>query len=131
MERKIINPWGWQDALGFVQANRISGHQRLLVCAGQTAMDADGRPVHAGDMRAQVAYVMDNLQTVLDQAGHTLAEVMQLKYYTTDVAAFFDAYDIVTTRLEAAGCRPAATLLGVRELAFPELMIEIEALAIA
>ena len=36
MERRIINPWKWQDNLGFVQANEISGVQRQLICSGQT-----------------------------------------------------------------------------------------------
>ena len=42
MERRIINPWAWQDQLGFVQANQISGAQRVLICAGQASMDAGG-----------------------------------------------------------------------------------------
>lgn len=54
MKCKIINPWTWQDQLGFVQANETSGHQRILRCAGQTSMDAQGHPVHAQDMRAQI-----------------------------------------------------------------------------
>ena len=36
MERRIINPWKWQDNFGFVQANEISGVQRQLICSGQT-----------------------------------------------------------------------------------------------
>ena len=47
-ERRIINPWKWQDNFGFVQANETSGGQRVLYCAGQASMDTDGRPVHPG-----------------------------------------------------------------------------------
>jgi len=130
MERKIINPWKWQDQLGFVQANEFSGHQRVVMCAGQTSMDAKGEPVHAEDMRAQITLVLDNLETVLEQAGLNLSNVMRLNYYTTDVDRFFEEYDAVTNRLEQAGCRPAATLLGVQRLAFPELLVEIEATAV-
>ncbi len=50
MERRIINPWTWQDQFGFVQANEVSGVQRQLICAGQTTLDADGSPMHVGDM---------------------------------------------------------------------------------
>ena len=131
MKRKIINPWKWQDQLGFVQANDISGHQRLVICAGQTSNDADGTPMHVGNMRAQMNLALDNIETVLAQAGLNLSNVMQLKYYTLDVDSFFKEYDLVTDRLDAAGCRPAATLLGVERLAFPELLVEIEATAIA
>ncbi len=131
MERKIINPWRWQDSLGFVQANDVSGHRRLVICAGRTSNDADGNPMHEGDMRARMSLVLDNVETILGQAALGLSNVVQIRYYTLDVDRFFGAYDAVTDRPEAAGCRPAATLLGVERLAFPELLVEIEATAVA
>ena len=129
MERKIINPWKWQDQFGFVQANRVGGVQRLLICSGQTAMDAEGRPSHPGDMRAQLNMALDNLETVLREAGYTLADIVRMNYYTTDIEAFFEGHEVVATRLGEAGCRPASTLLGVQRLAFPELLVELEATA--
>ena len=131
MERRVINPWSWQDQLGFVQANEVSGAQRMLVCAGQASVDAEGRPAHVGDMRAQLAQALDNLETVLTQAGFKLSDVVRLNYYTTDVDGFFEAYEIGVRRLADSGCRPASTLLGVARLAYPELLIEIEATAMA
>jgi len=131
MERRIVNPWSWQDQFGYSQAQEISGVQRTLVCAGQTSVDAEGRPLHAGDMRAQVTQALDNLATVLDQAGFTLSDVVRLNIYTTDVDRFFEAFDAMVGRLEPANCRPASTLLGVARLAFPELLVEIEATAVA
>lgn len=53
MERRIVNPWTWQEAFGIVQANELRGPQRWLVCAGQAAVDEAGRPLHPGDVRAQ------------------------------------------------------------------------------
>lgn len=131
MERKIINPWGWQDELGFVQANEVSGFRRVLVCSGQTALSAEGRPLHAGDMRAQITLALDNLEEVLRGAGLALADVVRLNYYTTDVDLFLKEFGTATGRLAEQGCRPASTLLGVTRLAFPELLIEIEATAVA
>lgn len=131
MERKIINPWGWQDELGFVQANEVSGFRRVLVCSGQTALSAEGRPLHAGDMRAQITLALDNLEEVLRGAGLALADVVRLNYYTTDVDLFLKEFETATGRLAEQGCRPASTLLGVTRLAFPELLIEIEATAVA
>ena len=130
MERRIINPWSWQDQFGFVQANEVSGAQRTIFCAGQTSTDDEGTPVHLQDMSAQIIQAMDNLETVLREAGAELSDVARLNYYTTDVDRFFEAYDAVIGRLEEAGCRPASTLLGVSSLAFPELMVEIEATAV-
>ena len=131
MERRIINPWTWQDAFGFVQANEIRGAQRTLICAGQTSVDANGAPVHAGDMAAQITQALTNLETVLKDAGLTLADVVRLNYYTTDVDGFVQAANTFGPRLAEAGCRPASTLLGVQRLFHPDILVELEAVAMA
>ncbi len=130
MQRDVVNPWTWQDQFGFVQANRLSGGEQMLVCAGQTSVDADGAPLHEGDMGAQIGKALDNLETVLREAGFELADVVRLNYYVTDVDAFIQAGETYASRLAEAGCRPASTLLGVARLAFPPLMVEIEATAV-
>jgi enamine deaminase RidA (YjgF/YER057c/UK114 family) len=81
-------------------------------------------------MAAQVHQSFGNLEVVLKTAGFSLADVMRLNYYTTDVDRLLGVYESLTTRLAAAGCRPASTLCGVTRLAFPELLIEIEATAV-
>ena len=131
MELKPVNPWKWQDAFGFSQAVEFTGHSRVLTCAGQTSVDADGNPLHEGDMAAQIGQALDNIETVLKQAGMTLSNVVHLNYYTTDVDSFLQASSSASERLKAANCRPASTLLGVTRLAFPPLMIEMEATAVA
>lgn len=131
MERRVINPWQWQDGFGFVQANEITSARRLLICAGQASIDSEGRVAHPGDMRAQIAQSLDNLEVVLRQAGLQLSDVVRLNWYTTDVDAFRQASDVRLNRLSAAGCRPASTLIGVTRLAYPELLVEIEATAVA
>ena len=130
MERRVVNPWTWQDQFGFVQANETSGAERVLRCSGQTSVDADGEPVHAGDMGAQIARALDNLETVLSEAGFGLADVVRLNYYVTDVDAFLAAVEAVGERLAQAGCRPVSTLLGVARLAYPSLLVELEATAV-
>ncbi len=123
MERKIINPWSWQDAFGYVQANELNGATRSLICSGQTSTSADGQPVHAGDMGAQIQLSLDNVETVLGQAGFSLRDVVRLNIYTTDVD--------MAERLAKAECKFASTILGVARLAFPEFMVEIEVTAAA
>jgi enamine deaminase RidA (YjgF/YER057c/UK114 family) len=130
MERRIVNPWTWQDQFGFVQANETSGVERVLLCAGQTSVDADGQPMHEGDMGAQIGQALDNLEAVLSEAGFALADVVRLNYYVTDVNAFFEAGEVYAARLAEASCRPASTLLGVARLAYPSLLVEIEATAV-
>lgn len=90
MERQIINPWTWQDQFGFVQAHALTGG-RTIHCAGQTSVDADGNPVHAGDMVAQVRQSLESLEVVLRESGCGLSDVVRLNYYTTDVDGFFPA----------------------------------------
>ena len=94
MERRIINPWSWQDRFGFVHANEVTGAERTIFCAGQTSNE-DGRLAHPGDMRAQFDKAMDNLETVLGEAGAGLSDVVRLTYYTTDVDRFVGIYDTV------------------------------------
>jgi enamine deaminase RidA (YjgF/YER057c/UK114 family) len=131
-ERRIVNPWGWQDAYGFVQANEVSDGQRVLYCAGQVSVDAEGNPLHPGDMGAQIAQSLDNLETVLDNAGFEMSDVVRLNFYTTDVDSTLEAWSSqIKDRLERSGCRQASTLLGVAGLYHPDILIEIEATAVA
>jgi len=65
------------------------------------------------------------------QAGMTLANVVHLNYYTTDIDAFLQHSAVAAQRLAAANRPPASTLLGVTRLAFPQLLIEMEATAVA
>ena len=130
MERRIVNPWTWQDQMGYVQANDVSGAQRTIFLAGQGSVDEEGAPVHPGDMEAQLNQTLDNVETVLREAGAGLSDVVRLNIYTTDVDGFFEAYGTVAGRLAQAGCRPASTLLGVTRLAYPEMLVEIEATAV-
>ncbi len=131
MEIKPVNPWKWQDNFGFSQAIEFSGQTRVLTCAGQTSVDDNGAPLHEGDMAGQIGQALDNLEAVLKQAGMSLSNVVHLNAYTTDVDGFLQHYGAAAQRLATANCRPAMTLLGVARLAFPPLMIEIEATAVA
>ena len=131
MHRSAVNPWTWSAELGYNQGELVSGQTRTLYCAGQTAMGADGKPQHAGDLAAQVALSLDNLEAVLGEAGMSLANLVRLTVYTTDVDGLFEHYGVLASRLGAAGVAPATTLLGVTRLAIPDLMVELEGTAVA
>jgi enamine deaminase RidA (YjgF/YER057c/UK114 family) len=118
-------------AFGFNQGELVEGGNKVLFCAGQTSVDANGAPQHVGDMAAQLGLAVDNLEAVLAEAGMTLANVVRLNVYTTDVDGFFEHSGVVTERGAAAGLAQASTLLGVARLAFPELLVELEATAVA
>lgn len=129
-ERTPFNPWTWQDRLGFSQGIEVRGGHRVVYCAGQTSVDRSGTPVYARDMAKQINQALDNLETVLKSTGLTLADVVRLNYYTTDMNALANAAGAYGPRLAAAGCKPTATAVGVTSLFHPDLMIEIEAIAI-
>lgn len=129
----IVKPWDWGDQWGFVPAVECTDARRVVHIAGQCDQSRrNGSPRHAGDMPAQVAGAIDNLEAVLAAADLTLADVVRLNYYVTDVEAFNAVpHDVHVGRLQAAGCFPASTLLGITALAMPGMMIELEATAVA
>ncbi len=131
MKRTPINPWPWSLNLGYNQAEIIDGASRQLVCAGQTSVDAEGNPQHAGDMRSQISLALDNLEAVLGAADMGLANIIRLNIYATDVDEAIKNFDLLGARFGPLNAAPPMTLLGVTRLAIPPLMFEIEATAAA
>ena len=125
-----VNEWGWQDQFGYSQAITTGPPARWVFCAGQTSADPNGSILHPDDIGAQLIQSLDNLETVLERAGARLTHVVRLNYYTTDVDGLLKVWPLIVERLGKAGCRPASTVLGVAHLAFPEMLIEIEATAL-
>ena len=131
MERTAVNPVTWSQQLGFNQGEVVSGETRTLYISGQTAMSEAGRPEHEGDIAGQLALALDNLEAVLTEAGMSLANLVRLNVYTTDVDALFPHYGVLAARLGAAGVAPTTTMLGVTRLAIPGQMVELEGTAVA
>lgn len=131
MERTAVNPVTWSQEMGFNQGEVVSGQTRTLYISGQTAMSRDGRPEHEGDIAAQLALAVDNLEAVLAEAGMTLANLVRLNVYATDVDALFPHYGVLAGRLGAAGVAPTTTMLGVSRLAIPGQLVELEGTAVA
>src|SRR5579864_9446455 len=102
VERKIINPDKWQDPLGFVQGHEVSGAQRMLFCAGQVPVDAEGKTMHVGDFRGQLNRTIDNIERVHAGAGFTFADLVRLNIYTIDLEGFFANRDVILERITAA-----------------------------
>lgn len=125
--RAAINPHSWTIALGFDQAQLIEGHQRQLVCSGQDAVDADGKPRHPGDLPEQLELALDNLEAIVTAADMTLANIVRLNVYTTDVD---DAIrDFPRTNDRFGNSRYATSVLGVAHLPAPFLVM-LEATAV-
>jgi len=126
--RTAVNPTTWALDLGFDQAELVEAPRRLLFCSAQDAMDADGNPQHPGDMPAQLDLSLDNLQAVLGKAGMTLAHVVRLTFYTTDVGELLAQFSRVNERF--GDSRYATTVLGVAQLPAPGFVVMLEATAV-
>ena len=131
VEMKRINPWQYQKIYGISHAIEVSHTQRILYCTGQTSVDDEGDPVYQNDMPAQIEQALNNLETVLNEADMSFTNVVRLICFTTDVAAYNAASDVLIRRLKEVDCQPASTLIEVAGLFHPDVMIELEATAVA
>ena len=131
MERTAVNPVPWSVPMGFNQGELVTGQTRTLYISGQTAMSAEGRPEHEDDLGAQLALSIDNLEAELRAADMTLANLVRLTVYTTDVDLLFQHYRVLAARLGQAGVAPTTTMLGVTRLAIPGQLVELEGTAVS
>ena len=91
------------------------------------SIDAQGRLVGAGDLRAQATQVLENIRAILRANGAEMEDVVSVTVYVTDISAFHDIADIRLQYFPKDG--PASAIVEVSNLALPELMIEIAAVA--
>jgi reactive intermediate/imine deaminase len=129
MEKTLINPWTWQDAFGFSQAWKVDGAQSMIVISGQASIDGNGEVLHGNDFSAQARLTFENLKTVVEAAGASLEDVVKLTVFLTDMS-HLEAYGGVQATF-FPGRKPAQTLVQVSALALPDMMIEVEALAVS
>lgn len=126
---KIHDPWDWQAGFGFSQGVELSSPARIVEVSGQCATAEDGAPLCPGDMRGQIGAAVANIEEVLVSAGLGLGAVTRIRVYTTDMDETLANWDAVIGPFNAAGSRPASTLVGVTRLFSPDLLVEIEATA--
>jgi reactive intermediate/imine deaminase len=100
----------------------------LLFISGQVALDADGKLVGEGDLRAQAVQVLENIKAILADQGAGMLDIVKVAVYVTDIRAFDDIADIREHYFPNDG--PASVICEVSALAWPAFMIEIEAVAV-
>jgi enamine deaminase RidA (YjgF/YER057c/UK114 family) len=125
-----VNPDAWTLALGYDQAQLRVGATAILTVAAQGSVDEQGRLVHEGDVAAQLALCLVNLERVLAGAGMSTLDLAQLRVYTTDLDQLADVYDTLVEHLAETGARPPTTVVEVRRLALPGLVVSLEAMAV-
>jgi len=99
----------------------------LLFIAGQVALDAEGRIVGKGDIRAQTVQVLENMREILRTNGAGMSDVVSVTVYVTDIGFLDRIADIRMKYFPTDG--PASAIVEIAKLAMPELLIEISAVA--
>lgn len=125
MEKRIINPWQWQDQRGYVQAVEVKNVESTLYCAGQAAVKPDGQS-STDDMRSQLILAIENLEQVITQAGYECKNIVRLNILTTSTAEFFTSFDVLMAWVTKHGIKQASTVCEVKAL-FETLTVELEA----
>ena len=129
MDRRFLakQPHGMPFSHGVV----ITKPEKFIILAGQCAWDRHGpgrQLVGKGDIEAQTRQVFENIKTLLVEAGATFSDVVELTVYLTDMSLYPICGKVAQ---EYVGDPPPAQhLIGVTALAFPELMVEIAAVAV-
>lgn len=125
MEKKIINPWTWQDARSYVQAVEVKHVESTLYVSGQTAIDEHGISSDE-NMRTQLQKTLENLEKVIREADFELKNIVRLNIYTTDSAALFENFDLFQEWIDRNQIKQTSTVLEVQQL-FETLKVELEA----
>ncbi|RBY90716.1 RidA family protein [Blastococcus sp. TF02A-26] len=133
MSIELINPAGLPVPDVYAQVAVARG-SRTVYLAGQVARTADGEPVGAGDLAAQTEQAFLNVATALAGAGASFADVAKLTVYVVDwdpskFAAFGEGAGRAAARLGIDPVKPV-TLIGVSALGEPDLLVEIDAVAV-
>jgi 2-iminobutanoate/2-iminopropanoate deaminase len=112
MEKRVINPWQWQDQRSYVQAVEVKNVESTLYISGQTAISDDGISSNE-NMEAQLALALKNLEKVISDAGYQPNGIVRLNIYTTSTAEFWPHFKLFQDWITKHGVQQALTLLDV------------------
>jgi enamine deaminase RidA (YjgF/YER057c/UK114 family) len=129
---KTVTPKSFGAPLGMYSHGMVAPGGEIVVVAGQVGMDQDGQVV-GGDVAAQTTQALDNVRAVVEAAGCAMGDIVRLQTFLTqaeDIPGFMRARAEVFPRYFPDGAYPPNTLLIISRLVKPELLVEIEAMAV-
>jgi 2-iminobutanoate/2-iminopropanoate deaminase len=112
----------------FSQGVIASACGRMVFISGMTARDVDGRVIGAGDIEAQTRQVCENINRAVGAAGGTLNDVVRVDVFVRNIEHFDAIHRVRREYFDAPA--PASTLLEVSKMVSPEMLIEINAIAV-
>ena len=125
MEKRVINPWQWQNERSYNQAVEVKNPEGTLYVSGQTAISADGISSNE-NMESQIIQTLQNLEQVITEAGYECEGIVCLNVYTTSTAELWPHFNIIQEWVAKHNIKQATTLLEVKSL-FETLKVELEA----
>jgi enamine deaminase RidA (YjgF/YER057c/UK114 family) len=126
MKRERIDPgWTWLKKFNISAGEKVGD---TIWLSGAVAFDSDGNIVGEGDLYAQTKKTFENLAEALESAGSSLADVVKINTFLTDLSRYAE-YGKARTEAFPNGV-PASTVVGTTALVRPELMVEVEAIAV-
>jgi len=125
---EFLNPDGLFKPSTFTQVVVAEG-ETIVHISGQTARDEKANVVGVGDVRRQAAKVFDNLRVAVEAAGGSMKDIVKITTFVVDLKPD-DRVWIGELVRKSFPRPPAHTLVGISALAAPELLIEIEAIAV-
>ena len=122
LSAKLAKPMGI-----FSHAVKAEGN-RLLFISGMTARDREGKVVGRGNMALQTRQVLENIKSVLEEVGATFDNIVKVTVYVTDMKDFREIHAVRAEYFRRD--YPASTMVQVSGLVSPDLLIEIDAIAV-
>ncbi|MCW9129457.1 RidA family protein [Bacillus paramycoides] len=130
MQKKFINPENMPATFGYSHIVEVNNAKRTIYISGQVAINTDGHIVGIGDLATQTRQVFENIKIALKTSELNFNDVVKLTFFLTDISQMSIVRDIRDQYINTNN-PPASSALEVNKLIHNELLIEIEAIAVA